>query len=80
MDVFTTEIEVEAVVPGIWFELTDEQAEKLRRVCQFNKTIHKRVAERDGEDAGKEIDEFLCELGESLEEEGIERWDPREAD
>ena len=49
-------------------------------MCQFNKTIHKRVAERDGEDAGKEIDEFLCELGESLEEEGIERWDPREAD
>lgn len=76
MDVFSTEIET--TEDGIGVDFTEEEAEMLRRVCQFNKTISKRVAERDGEDAGDAINEFLCDLGDQLADEGIDRWDPRD--
>ena len=80
MEVYTTEVEVVTTTEevGIGIELDEFDASLLRRVCYFNKTLAKRVAERDGEDAGKQIDLFLSELGDALEEEGIERFDGRE--
>ena len=77
MEVFTTEIEVVHEEAGIGIELTDLEAAYLRRVCNFNKTINKRVSERDGDVAGAEIDGFLSNLGNFLKDEGIERWDGR---
>ena len=78
MEVYSDLIEVSEVHDGIIVELTSEDASKLRRACYFNKTIGERVAKRDGQDAGDEMHDFLSELGDSLADEGIERWDGRE--
>lgn len=77
MDVYSCDVEATNWVPGVSIDLTIKEASMLRRILYFNKTVCKRVAERDGDDAGARLEDFFQGLGNRLADEGIERWDGR---
>ena len=50
------------------------QAEKLRRVCNFNLTVKDRVTARSGDRDGWSMYHFMNELGDKLKAAGVRRW------
>ena len=59
---------------NVTITLSEEEAAKLRRACNFNVTIKDRVSANSGDRDGWSMYHLLDELGNKLKSQGIKRW------
>ena len=65
------------VVDSVTISMSKAEAEKLRRVAYYNKTVGKKFANNwahGGSRKGADIDAFLGDLGNKLKAKGISRF------
>ena len=65
------------VVDSVTISLSRSEAEKLRRVAYYNKTVGKKFAanyQAGGSRKGADLDAFLGTLGNALKAKGITRF------
>ena len=65
------------VISDVTIKLSAAEAEKLRRVAYYNKTVGKKFANNwsaGGSRKGADLDAFLGSLGNALKAKGIKRF------
>lgn len=64
------------VISEVTLKLTPSEAQKLRRVCYYNKTVARKYRDNPvgGRRKAEDIDAFMGSLGNQLKAQGVERF------